>query len=122
MLHTINGFLAAAVGFSMVMLLNDDDRITFHLSPAFLALVAFCFSMTIGVLWEFFECFMDQMFLLDMQKDTIVHSIGSVMLDPAGGNTPVAIHDITDVIVITADGPSTHWAWAVIWISASWTP
>ena len=25
MLHTINGFLAAAVGFSMVMLLNDDD-------------------------------------------------------------------------------------------------
>ena len=104
MLHTINGFLAAAVGFSMVMLLNDDDRITFHLSPAFLALVAFCFSMTIGVLWEFFECFMDQMFLLDMQKDTIVHSIGSVMLDPAGGNTPVAIHDITDVIVITADG------------------
>ena len=66
--------------------------------------MAFCFSMTIGVLWEFFECFMDQMFLLDMQKDTIVHSIGSVMLDPAGGNTPVAIHDITDVIVITADG------------------
>ena len=60
--------------------------------------------MTIGVLWEFFECFMDQMFLLDMQKDTIVHSIGSVMLDPAGGNTPVAIHDITDVIVVTADG------------------
>ena len=59
MLHTINGFLAAAVGFSMVMLLNDDDRITFHLSPAFLALVAFCFSMTIGVLWEFFEFGMD---------------------------------------------------------------
>ena len=41
MLHTINGVLAAAVGFSMVMLLNDDDRITFHLSPAFLALGAF---------------------------------------------------------------------------------
>ena len=60
--------------------------------------------MTIGVLWEFFECIMDSFFLLDMQKDTIVHSIGSVMLDPAGGNTPVAIHDITDVIVITADG------------------
>ena len=47
---------------------------------------------------------MDQLFLLDMQKDTIVHSIGSVMLDPTGGNTPVAIHDITDVIVVTADG------------------
>ena len=53
MLHTLNGFLAAAVGFSMVLLLNDDERLTFDLSPFFLALVAFCFSMTIGVLWSF---------------------------------------------------------------------
>ena len=104
MLHTLNGFLAAAVGFSLVLLLNDDERLTFDLSPFFLALVAFCFSMTIGVLWEFFECTMDQLFLLDMQKDTVVHSIGSVMLDPSGGNTPTAIQNITDVIVVTADG------------------
>ena len=73
-------------------------------SPLFLALVAFCFSMTIGVLWEFFECSMDQFFLLDMQKDTVVHAISSVMLDPAGGNRPTAIKGITDVIVVTADG------------------
>ena len=62
--------------------MNRDERLAFKLSPVYLAVVAFCFSMTIGVLWEFFECFMDQMFLLDMQKDTIVHSIGSVMLGP----------------------------------------
>ena len=104
MLHTLNGFLCAAIGFSLLDILNRDERLAFKLSPVYLAVVAFCFSMTIGVLWEFFECFMDQMFLLDMQKDTIVHSIGSVMLDPAGGNTPGAIHDITDVIVVTADG------------------
>ena len=104
MLHTLNGFLAAAVGLSMVILLNDNEKVVFDLSPFFLALLAFCFSMTIGVLWEFFEFFMDNFFGMDMQKDTIVHSIGSVMLDPAGGNTPVAIHDITDVIVVTADG------------------
>ena len=65
-----------------------------------MAIVAFCFSMTIGVLWEFFECAMDQLFLLDMQKDSIMHSISSVMLDPTGGNTPVIIRDITDVIVV----------------------
>lgn len=98
-LHTINGFLAAAVGFSLVVLLNDDERLTFHLSPVFLALVAFCFSMTIGVLWEFFECFMDLFFHLDMQKDTIVHSIYSVTLDPAGGNHVTGISGITDVVV-----------------------
>ena len=104
MLHTLNGFLCAAIGFSLVDLFNRNKRFSRSLSPVFMAIVAFCFSMTIGVLWEFFECIMDSFFLLDMQKDTIVHSIGSVMLDPAGGNTPVAIHDITDVIVVTADG------------------
>ena len=99
MLLTINGFLAAAVGFSMVMLLNDDDRITFHLSPAFLALVAFCFSMTIGVLWEFFEFGMDFFLGTDMQKDTVIHAIHSVSLDPTLSNKVVTIPDIQDVVI-----------------------
>ncbi len=100
MLHTLNGFLCAAIGFSLVDMLNRNERFSLSLSPVFMAIVAFCFSMTIGVLWEFFECAMDQLFLLDMQKDSIVNSISSVMLDPTGGNTPVAIHGITDVIVL----------------------
>ena len=104
MLHTLNGFLCAAIGFSLLDILNRNEKLAFTLSPVYLAVVAFCFSMTIGVLWEFFECLMDQLFLLDMQKDTVVHAIGSVMLDPEGGNHPVAIRDITDVIVVTADG------------------
>ena len=99
MLHTINGFLAAAVGFSMVMLLNEDERITFRLSPAFLAMVAFCFSMTIGVLWEFFEFGMDMFFGTDMQKDTVVHAIHTVALDPTRSNKVVSITGIQDVIV-----------------------
>ena len=100
MLHTLNGFLCAAIGFSLVDLFNRNERFSLSLSPVFMAIVAFCFSMTIGVLWEFFECAMDQLFLLDMQKDAVVHSIASVMLDPTGGNTPVAIKGITDVIVV----------------------
>ena len=104
MLHTINGFLCAAIGFALVDILNRSERFSIQLSPLFLAITAFCFSMTIGVLWEFFECAMDQFFLLDMQKDTVVHAISSVMLDPAGGNHPTAIRNITDVIVVTADG------------------
>ena len=75
-----------------------------HTLNGFLAITAFCFSMTIGVLWEFFECIMDQFFLLDMQKDTIINTISSVRLDPTGGNHPTIIRDITDVIVVTADG------------------
>ena len=99
MLHTINGFLAAAVGFSMVMLLNEDERVTFRLSPAFLAMVAFCFSMTIGVLWEFFEFGMDFFLGTDMQKDTIIHAIHTVTLDPTLSNKVVTIPDIQDVII-----------------------
>ncbi len=100
MLHTLNGFLCAAIGFSLVDMLNREDRFSLELSPAFMAVVAFCFSMTIGVLWEFFECAMDCLFLLDMQKDTVVHQISSVMLDPAGGNKTIKIKDITDIIVV----------------------
>ena len=99
MLHTINGFLMAAIGFSLVDILNRNERFSFKLSPVFVAIVAFCFSMTIGVIWEFFEFSMDQFFLLDMQKDTVVHTISSVMLDPTGGNTPTIVGDINDVVV-----------------------
>lgn len=98
-LHTLNGFLMAAIGFSLVDILNRNERFSFELSPVYMAVVAFCFSMTIGVLWEFFEFGMDRFFYLDMQKDTVVHSITSVMLDPDGGNVPVTVKGIEDVMV-----------------------
>ena len=50
---------------------------------------------------------MDQLFFLDMQKDTVVNTIGSIMLDPAGGKTPLVLKNITDVIVVQADGTQT---------------
>lgn len=98
-LHTLNGFLAAGVGFSFVSLLNDDERLTFNLSPIFLVLVAFCFSMTIGILWEFFEFGMDWFFHTDMQKDTIINAIYTVKLDPTRSNIVVPVEGISDVIV-----------------------
>lgn len=98
-LHTLNGFLMAAIGFALVDILNRNKKISFQPSPAFLAVVAFCFSMTIGVIWEFFEFGMDQIFHLDMQKDTIVNTIYSVMLDPAGGNRVVGVTGIRNVAV-----------------------
>lgn len=98
-LHTLNGFLAAAIGFSLVDILNRNEKVKFQLSPVYMAFVAFCFSMTIGVMWEFFECAMDMFFGMDMQKDTIVNSISTVMLDPTGGNTVVHIDGIKEVLV-----------------------
>lgn len=97
--HTVWGFLCAAIGYALVDILNREDSTHFHLSPAFLAVVAFCFSVTIGVLWEFFEFAADQLLLLDMQKDTVITRFSSVLLDVTGSNIPIQINNITDVAV-----------------------
>ena len=99
LLHTFNGFLAAAIGLALVSILNRSDRIAFSLSPFFCAVVAFCFSMTIGVMWEFFEFGMDWVFGLDMQKDTVLDGIASVLLDPEGLQRPFSIDGIQTVVV-----------------------
>lgn len=101
-LHTLNGFLAAAIGFSLVDLLNRSERTVFHLSPLFTAIVAFCFSMTIGVVWEFFEFGMDQIQevmvngqalglggyldigLVDTMEDLFVNFIGAAVFSVIG--------------------------------------
>lgn len=106
MLHTINGFLMAAIGFSLVDIFNRSERTKFFLSPVFLAVVAFCFSMTIGVLWEFFEFGADMLLHTDMQKDTFVSQFASVSLHPEGRNIPIPVNDITQTIIKTADGTS----------------
>ena len=103
-LHTSSGFLCAAVGFSLVDLLNRSDNAKVQLSPGYLAITAFCFSMTIGILWEFIELSADKLFLLDMQKDTIVNQISSVSLDPTNSNISITVKGIKDVILVTDSG------------------
>ena len=98
-LHTINGFLAAAIGFSLINIMNNDERIQFKVSPLYAAIVAFCFSMTIGAVWELFEFGMDTFAGLDMQKDTIIQSFQSVLLDPTQSNIAIKVKDIQDVII-----------------------
>ncbi len=102
-LHTLNGFLAASVGFSLIDLLNKKIK-NFNLSPIFVALVAFCFSMTIGVLWEFFEYSADKFTLSDMQKDSIVTTVSTVTLDPNQNNKVVIIKDIAKTIMYDNEG------------------
>ncbi len=102
-LHTINGFLATAVGFSLIDLLNKNSK-KFNLSPIYLCLVAFCFSMTIGVMWEFFEYSMDKVFLTDMQKDEQITTISTVTLDPNQNNNPLIIKDIDHTILYDKSG------------------
>ena len=101
MLHTINGFLMAAIGFTLVDIFNRSERFSVKLSPLFLAIVAFCFSMTVGVLWEFFEFAADTYLHMDMQKDWIVHEINSVMFNPDGLN--IVEHVKIDSLIVNGE-------------------
>lgn len=97
-LHTLNGFLCASIGFSLVYLLNENSK-SIKLSPIFVVLVSFCFSMTVGVAWEFFEYGMDTFFNLDMQKDKYVYNIKTVTLDPEHDNNVVNVNGIDYAIL-----------------------
>ena len=104
MLHTVNGFLFAAIGFAMVDVLNRSSKIKFDLSPFYLAVTAFCFSMTVGVIWEFFEFGMDVFLKFDMQKDTVINTISSVTFDLNATNETFVFRDIADCILVLSNG------------------
>lgn len=102
-LHTLNGFLCAAVGFSLIDLCNNNSE-KFNLSPLYLTIVVFCFSMTIGVLWEFLEYSIDKVMLSDMQKDKLVTKISSVWLNPDGKNKAIVVDNINKTIIYSDSG------------------
>lgn len=109
LLHTMNGFVMAAIGFAMIDILNQSPRLHFNMSPIFVAFVSFCFSMTIGVLWEFFEYGMDLYTFSDMQKDSVVGVLSSIDLNSHITNTPVIVESIQKTTIDgTVDGVATQ--------------
>lgn len=97
-LHTLNGFICAGVGFGLIDILNRNKKIKMTLSPAFVCLFSFCFSMTAGTVWEFFEFGVDMLLGKDMQKDTVINTINSVLVT-GGQNKLTTIKNITDTVV-----------------------
>ena len=104
LLHTVNGFMFAAFGFALVDILNRASHKSFKLSPLFLAFVAFCFSMTIGVCWEFFEYLADTVFKFDMQKDTIITAVRSMELSDAANPEIIRLRNIEQTIILYGNG------------------
>lgn len=102
-LHTLNGFLVAGIGFSLVDLLNKNIKAV-NLSPLFVSIVAFSFSMTIGVMWEFFEYSADRIVKFDMQKDEVISSIYTVSLDSTKSNQVIPIENIDHTIIYDHEG------------------
>ena len=93
LLHISGGVMFAILGAYIFDLLVRDK--TF---PAARTIFALCFSMAIAVLWEFCEFGGDRLFGMDMQDDTIVHSLTSYLLGDSLGVTG-SIENIQSVTV-----------------------
>jgi hypothetical protein len=52
----------------VVSLFHRAKTVNFTLSPVFTALFAFCFAVTLGVVWEIYEFTMDYFLNTNMQK------------------------------------------------------
>lgn len=91
-LHTFSGVALGALGFSVLTLLNKSDRVPFNLSPAFVAVFAFCFAVAVDVVWEIYEFAADGLLNMNMQKHSLA-SGQSLMGREALGDT------MTDLIV-----------------------
>ena len=100
-LHTLNGFIMAGIGFSLIEIFNNNPNTKLSLNPKYLVLFGFCFSMTTGVVWEIFEYSVDVCLNKDMQKDTIITEMTSVILNEEGKNIAETIH--IDNLVINGE-------------------
>ena len=103
-LHTFSGAMLGALGFSFITFLNRTDRVPMNLSPVFVATFAFCFAVTLGVVWEIYEFtadgilhtnmqkfgledgtpFLGRLALADTMKDLIVDTIGAAVMSVIG--------------------------------------
>ena len=98
-LHALSGSMIAILGFSIIRLLNDSEKVDLKLNPLFVSIFVVCFSITVGVLWEVVEFgadalagsnmqrysdsvtrepFLGRAALFDTMKDLILDTIGAL--------------------------------------------
>ena len=97
-LHTMSGFLLGILGFLLVHIMNETEKIHVHMKPGFVAFFAFMFALGVGALWEIFEFTMDSLFGMNMQKP--------MLGDPSGLTDTMwdLIVDATGALVISVLG------------------
>jgi hypothetical protein len=82
LLHFGSAMGFGLIGFLFAFMLFEGDR---YAAPPFaITLIAFCFGVTIGTLWEVFEFAMDQIFGLNMQKSGLLDTMSDLIVDCIG--------------------------------------
>lgn len=93
LLHISGGVMFAILGAYVFDLLAKNKEL-----PVARTIFALCFSMAIAVLWEFCEFGADTFLGMDMQDDTVIHSLTSYLLGESLGVTG-SIENIESVVV-----------------------
>jgi len=83
-LHAYSGIMIGIAGFALVYVLNKEKKLTFNLSPLFIAMFSFSFSVALGVMWEIFEFVMDSVFDFNMLKSGLVDTMWDLIVDTSG--------------------------------------
>lgn len=99
-LHTTSGVIMSFIGFSFIFMLNKINPEKMKLSPFFIVLFTFCFTMTTEYVWELFEYSADRLLDLNMQRwqDGISETLadGSVISSvPYGSGLKDTMGDMT---------------------------
>lgn len=92
LLHSLSGLIFGVIGFTLVYILNSSQRAPVKLTPVFIAIFAFCFSLSMGILWEIYEFLMDELFGMKLQRfglndtmwDMILDTLGAIVVSAAG--------------------------------------
>lgn len=91
-LHAFSSMMTGFFAVMVITILNRDENLVFRISPFFVALFAFTFSIAIGALWEVYEFAGDGLLGMNMQK--FITADGTVLIGHA------AISDtMKDIIV-----------------------
>ncbi len=84
LLHGASAVGFGIIGFLFVFYLFQGDK--YAAPPWALALIAFCFAVSIGAVWEVFEFLMDQVFGMNMQKSGLGDTMGDIVVDVVGAS------------------------------------
>jgi len=103
-LHTFSGAMIGALGFSVISLLNKEEKIHMKLSPAFVAVFAFCFAVALGAIWEIYEFTVDSIMELNMQKYATEEGILKIGRESLNDTMKDIIVDTLGAIVISVIG------------------
>ena len=104
-LHTSSGMVFCLLSLSIVWLFNNSEDGKVKLSPFFVVLFTFCFTLTLEYLWEIVEYGCDRLIGLNMQRwqDSIVETLpnGDTVHSVPWGN---AIADTMGEMIVNVVG------------------